>query len=72
LTPNTGPIDGSRNASATRLPIRLSPWPRPIDTVVLPSPARVGLIAETSTIRPGGLARSRASAAGSSFAMWRP
>jgi hypothetical protein len=53
LRPKTGPIDGCRSASATRLPMRQSPWESPIDVVVLPSPAGVGVIAETRISLPG-------------------
>ena len=45
--PNSGPMDGSLSARATRLPMRAKPWASPIETVVLPSPAGVGVIAET-------------------------
>ena len=54
LAPKVGPSDGSRSATATRRPIFASPWVRPIEIVVLPSPALVGVIAETSTSRPSG------------------
>ncbi len=37
--PKTGPIDGWRRARQGRLPIRASPWARPIEIVVFPSPA---------------------------------
>ena len=53
LRPKTGPIDGCRSATATRLPIRRRPWARPIDVVVFPSPAGVGVIAETRISLPG-------------------
>ena len=39
LRPKTGPIDGCRSARTARLPILRSPWARPIDVVVFPSPA---------------------------------
>ena len=54
LRPKTGPIDGWRSASAACLPIRCSPWASPIEVVVFPSPAGVGVIAETRIKRPGG------------------
>ena len=49
LIPKTGPNDGSRNTAIAFLPILLSPSVRPMLTVVLPSPAGVGVIAVTST-----------------------
>ncbi len=56
--PNTGPRLGSRSAAALFTPILASPCTRPIEVVVLPSPAGVGVIAETSTSLPrGGLSR---------------
>ena len=50
--PNTGPSDGSLNASIDFLPIFLNPSARPIDIVVLPSPNGVGLIDVTRTRLP--------------------
>ena len=50
--PKTGPSDGSRSATAALTPIFARPCARPIEVVVLPSPAGVGVIAETSTSRP--------------------
>ena len=52
LMPNTGPRLGSRSAAALVTPMRASPCTRPIVVVVLPSPAGVGVIAETSTSLP--------------------
>ena len=49
LIPNTGPSDGSLNAKHTLLLRDFNASARPIDTVVLPIPALVGLIAVTST-----------------------
>ena len=49
LMPNTGPSDGSRSTTVVFLPMRLRPSVRPTDTVVLPSPGGVGVIAVTST-----------------------
>ena len=46
--PNTGPRDGSRRASITRLPILASPSESATEVVVFPSPAGVGLMAVTS------------------------
>ena len=45
--PNTGPSDGSRSASIAFLPIFVMPSAKPTETVVLPSPAGVGLMAVT-------------------------
>ena len=50
--PNVGPREGSRSATAARTPIFASPCTRPTVVVVLPSPAGVGVIAETSTSLP--------------------
>ncbi len=62
LRPKTGPIDGCRSARHARLPIRARPWARPIEVVVFPSPAGVGVIAETRISLPGGRSgRRRAS-----------
>ena len=52
LMPKTGPSEGSRSAAAARSPMRLRPSVKPTVTVVLPSPAGVGLIAVTSTNCP--------------------
>ena len=52
LAPNTGPSEGSRSAQAARVPSRRAAWVRPIVHVVLPSPAGVGLMADTSTSFP--------------------
>ncbi len=54
LRPKTGPIEGWRSASAEFLPILRRPWASPIDVVVFPSPAGVGVIAETRISRPDG------------------
>ena len=53
LTPKTGPRDGSRSASTAFLPRRRSASARPMETVVLPSPAGVGLMAVTRMSLPG-------------------
>ena len=47
LIPNTGPSDGSRRARHTLLPCWASASARPIETVVFPLPAFVGLMAVT-------------------------
>ena len=54
--PKQGPNEGSRNAIMAFFPIRLRACPNPTVTVVLPSPAGVGLIAVTKTNFPGFLA----------------
>ena len=59
--PKTGPIEGSRSARHARSPIRASPWASPIEVVVFPSPAGVGVMAETRISLPGGRPESRAS-----------
>ena len=70
LRPNTGPIDGCRSASATVWPIFFNPCARPIDIVVLPSPAGVGVIADTRISFPRVGFDSRAWRL--TLAMWRP
>ena len=50
--PNTGPNDGSLNASMDFLPILESPSAMAIETVVFPSPNGVGLIAVTNISFP--------------------
>ena len=49
--PKQGPRLGSRKARTERLPMRLSAIDKPILTVVLPIPARVGEIELTRTRR---------------------
>ncbi len=46
--PKHGPRDGSRRATIAFFPILLSPNARPIDTVVLPIPAFVAVMAVTN------------------------
>ena len=73
LRPKTGPIDGCLSAIAAFLPILRSPCASPIDVVVFPSPAGVGVIAETRISLPGGLsADARSSASRRTFALSRP
>ena len=69
--PKYGPSDGSRSATTALRPMRLSPSARPMDTVVLPMPARVGVMAVTSISR---LRRTRSASISRSLilAMWRP
>ena len=50
--PKTGPSDGSRKAKQTLSPLSANASARPIETVVLPLPAFVGLIAVTKTSFP--------------------
>ena len=71
LRPKTGPIDGCRSASAERRPIFRRPCARPIETVVFPSPAGVGVIAETRISLPGGRS-SCSSTSRRTFALSRP
>ena len=52
--PNDGPSEGSRRQSIAFLPIWLSASVRPTVVVVLPSPAGVGVIAETRMSLPLG------------------
>ncbi len=54
LRPKTGPIEGCRNARHASFPILRSPWASPIEVVVFPSPAGVGVIAETRISLPAG------------------
>ena len=72
LMPNTGPSDGSRRHSTGRLPIAPSPWVSDTDVVVLPSPALVGVIADTQTTFASGFPRSRSIALRSTFALYLP
>jgi hypothetical protein len=52
--PNDGPSEGSRRHSIAFLPMWLSASVRPTVVVVLPSPAGVGVIAETRISLPLG------------------
>src|ERR1044072_1341528 len=52
--PNTGPSDGSRRHATGRLPMAPSPCVRPTSVVVLPSPARVGVMPVTQISLPAG------------------
>ena len=47
LIPKTGPKEGSRSTTVVFLPMRFKPSVRPIETVVFPSPAGVGEMADT-------------------------
>ena len=46
--PKQGPNDGSRNANIAILPMRFKPSASPIEVVVLPLPAFVGVMDVTS------------------------
>ena len=70
--PNTGPSEGSRRQIEAFLPIRMSASPRPTVVVVLPSPAGVGLIAETRISFAPGRAGRCASQSSEIFAFVRP
>src|SRR5262245_5596175 len=59
--PNTGPSDGSRSAQATLMPSFRAACVSPTVQVVLPSPAGVGLIADTRISRARGWASRKAS-----------
>ena len=69
--PKHGPSEGSRRQIIVRLPAAFSASPSPIVVVVLPSPAGVGLMPDTSTKRPLG-GPSVASMPAPIFALCRP
>ena len=52
LMPNIGPKVGSRSVTTALCPSLPSPWVRPTDVVVLPSPAGVGVMPVTTTSLP--------------------
>ena len=56
--PKTGPSEGSLSAATAFLPSLLIACERPIETVVFPSPAGVGLTAVTKTSFPSSLSLS--------------
>ncbi len=60
--PSVGPMDGSRSAITGRAPTRDSACPMPMVMVVLPSPAGVGVMDDTTTSLPSGRSRRAASA----------
>ena len=62
LIPNTGPSDGSRRHRTGVRPIAPSPSVSDTAVVVLPSPARVGVIPATHTSLPSASPASRSSA----------
>ena len=47
LIPNTGPREGSRSTTVVFFPRRFNPSESPMETVVFPSPAGVGEMADT-------------------------
>ncbi len=57
LRPITGPSDGSRRATQPRSPMWARPWASATLVVVLPSPAGVGVMAETRISLPRGTGR---------------
>src|SRR5262245_35856606 len=61
--PRYGPSEGSRSAATARTPFSASPCASPTDVVVFPSPAGVGVIADTRIKRPCGSRPSRAASA---------
>ena len=50
--PKTGPSEGSREERIARLPMRSSPWTRPMEVTVFPSPETVGVVAVTRMSLP--------------------
>ena len=70
--PNTGPMEGSRNASTARWPSRLMPSAMPTEVVVLPSPAGVGLVAVTRISLPSGRSSSDCRYDSAILALWWP
>ena len=72
LMPKIGPSDGSRKHNTGFLPIAPRPWVSDTDVVVLPSPALVGVIAETHTILASGAPCSRSIALRLILALYLP
>src|SRR4029079_1656870 len=70
--PKIGPSDGSRRHSTGRLPMWPRPWVSETDVVVLPSPALVGVIAETHTILASGAPARPSIAPRLTFALYFP
>ena len=66
--PNTGPIEGSRMASATFFPRTPNPCVSETEVVVLPSPALVGVIAVVITSFPSEASRRRSRIESATFA----
>ena len=61
LRPNTGPMEGCRSARQTFLPMACNPCAKPMETVVLPSPDGVGVMADTRMSLPGAAGLSNTS-----------
>ena len=55
FNPKTGPNEGSLSANIGDLPMNFRPCASPIDVVVFPSPAGVGLMAVTKMSLPSFL-----------------
>src|SRR4051794_18567546 len=72
LMPKIGPSDGSRRHRIGRLPMWPSPCVSETDVVVLPSPALVGVIAETQMIFASGAPDRRSITPRSIFALYLP
>ena len=72
MTPNTGPSDGSRSAATAFFPLRRSASVRPMEVVVLPSPAGVGVTAVTRMSFPSGAAAFSRSRSREIFALYLP
>jgi hypothetical protein len=72
LIPKYGPNDGSRKHNATFFPNARNPSANPIDVVVFPSPAGVGVIADTNINAPSGLPARLVNSSIGTFAMYRP
>jgi len=65
-------MDGSRSAMTGRAPMRQSACPSPMVMVVLPSPAGVGVMDDTTTSLPSGCSRRAARAGRTTLALSRP
>src|SRR4249919_2708460 len=72
LIPKIGPSDGSRRHRIGRLPMCPSPCVSDTDVVVLPSPAFVGVMAETHTIFAFGASARRSIAPRLTLALYLP
>src|SRR6476619_6451934 len=72
LMPKIGPSEGSRRHRIGRLPIAPRPCVSETEVVVLPSPALVGVIAETHTIFASGAPDRRSITPRSILALYLP